>query len=129
MSGDVEEEVSVLRSRVFRAVWAWIAQDHHERLLRHELLGLPQEGQGVVGDEVGEVVLGVVEAVPDLVPVDVDGVVVEPGVSNQGRPLVPAGGDPVAVVLVEVLSEVAWMREKKRDLFKTHRSKEREGAF
>ena len=45
---------------------------------------------------------------PDLVPVDVEGVIVEAGVPHQPVPLVPALGDVVAIVLVEVFAEVAY---------------------
>ena len=45
---------------------------------------------------------------PDLVPVDVEGVIVEAGVPHQPVPLVPTLGDVVAIVLVEVFAEVAY---------------------
>ena len=40
------------------------------------------------------------------VPVDVEGVVVELGVALQPDPLVPTGGNVLARVLVQVLSEI-----------------------
>ncbi len=45
-----------------------------------------------------------------LVSIDVEGVVVEPGVPDEGWPLVPTFRNPVSVVLVQVLPEVAWNR-------------------
>ena len=66
VGGDVEEEVLVLRRRVLGAVGAGVAHDHHDGLLGLLGLGLAEELEARVGDEVGEVVLGVVVVVPDL---------------------------------------------------------------
>ena len=83
MSGNVEEEVLVLGCRVFWSMWTWKAHYHHNWLVGSVLLGLSEEGQRVVGDEVREVVFGVVKPVLDLVAVDIQGVVVKPGVPDQ----------------------------------------------
>lgn len=64
--GDVEEEVGVLRRRVLRTVRPRIAHDEEEGPLRFGLLGPAEEGQGRVGDQVGEVVRRVVVTVADL---------------------------------------------------------------
>ncbi len=48
-----------------------------------------------------------------LLPVDVDGVVVEPGVAHQPGPLVPAHRHPVPVVLVQVLAEVPCIKKER----------------
>ena len=127
--GDVKEEVWVLWGGILGAVGSGVAQDHEDGLVRIVLLGLPEERQAVVGDQVGEVVLLVVVAVLDLersghfidrdcfflsfsllhayLPaVDVDGVVVEAGIADQPRPLVPALGNVAARVLIQVFSEV-----------------------
>ena len=53
------------------------------------------------------------EVVIYLVPIDVDRVVVEPRVPDEPLPLVPAGGNVVAVVLVQVLAEVACKEERR----------------
>jgi hypothetical protein len=45
--------------------------------------------------------------VPDLVPVDIQGVVVEPRVADQAAPLVPAVRDVVAIVFVEIFAKVS----------------------
>ncbi len=66
MRGDVEEEVGVLRRRVLRTVRPRIAHDEEEGPLRFGLLGPAEEGQGRVGDQVGEVVRRVVVTVADL---------------------------------------------------------------
>ncbi len=42
-----------------------------------------------------------------LLSIDVDGVVVEPGVPDEAGPLVPTHGHAVAVVLVQVLAKIA----------------------
>lgn len=81
--------------------------DHHDGPARLALLCLPEEGQGVVGDQVRQIVLSIVPTVPDLVSVHVECVVVEPGIPDQTRPLVPTLGDVVAIVLVQILAEIA----------------------
>ena len=65
-----------------------------------------------VCDDVREVVLLVVVSVLDPLSVDVDGVVVEARVADEAGPLVPAGGDVAAGVLVQVLAEVALKGKK-----------------
>jgi hypothetical protein len=55
--GDVEEEVGILGSRVFRAVGRRERHRQHDRFVGAVLLRLPQKGDGVVGDQVGVVVL------------------------------------------------------------------------
>ena len=57
VGGDVEEEVLVLGRGVLRAVRAWVAEHHEERLVRAGGLGLGEELQGPVRDQVGELVL------------------------------------------------------------------------
>ena len=64
--GDVEEEVLVLGRGVLGAVWAGIAHDHHDGRVGVLGLGLAEELEARVGDQVGEVVLGVVIVVADL---------------------------------------------------------------
>ena len=66
MGGHVEEEVSVLRGCVLRAVGSRVAHNHQDRLVRIPMLGLPEECQGAVGDQVREIVLGVVGPVLNL---------------------------------------------------------------
>ena len=66
MSGDIEEQVGVLRRRIFGSVGSGVAHDHEDRLVRIPVLGLPEEGQRAVGDQVGEIVLGVVGAMLHL---------------------------------------------------------------
>jgi len=53
---------------------------------------------------------------PHLVPVDVEGVVVEPGVPYEGGPLVPTVGDSIPVVLVQIFAEVTWNKIINADL-------------
>lgn len=62
MSGDVEEQVSVLGSRVLGAVGAGVAHDQHDGLVGVGLFGLTKKGNGRVGDPVWKVVLGIVKA-------------------------------------------------------------------
>ena len=66
MGCHVEEEVGVLGSRILGAVGSRVAHDHEDRLVRIPVLGLPEEGQRAVGDQVGEIVLGVVGAMLHL---------------------------------------------------------------
>lgn len=105
--GDVEEEVRELRRRVLGAVRRGEAEHQHHRLAREVLLALPQERHRVVRDQVRVVVLVVVVAVLDALAVEVDGVVVVARVHDEAGPLAPAGRDVAAVVLVQVLAEVA----------------------
>lgn len=58
MRGDVEEHVLVLRRRVLGPVRRGEAEHQGQRLAGEVLLGLSQEGDGVVGDQVWVVVLG-----------------------------------------------------------------------
>ena len=64
------------------------------------------ELQGPVGDEVGEVVPGVVVAVVLHDPVVVEGVVVVAAVPHQSHPLAPAGRNVAARILVKILAEI-----------------------
>ena len=73
-----------------------------------ELFGALEEGEAVVGDEVGEVVVVVVVLVLLLATVEVDAVVVEPGVTDQSHPLRPAWGDVFSIVLIQVLPKESW---------------------
>ena len=66
MCGDVEEEVRVLGRGVLGSVRTGVAEYHKDGLVWIVLLGLTEEGQTVVRDQVGEVVLLVVVAVFDL---------------------------------------------------------------
>jgi len=66
VSGDVEEEVRVLRRRVLRPVWARVAHYHEDGSVGIHLFGLTEEVQGAVGDNVGEVIGGVIGAVTHL---------------------------------------------------------------
>lgn len=63
MRADVEEQMAVLRRGVFGAVGRGEAHCQHHWLSVILLLGLAEKGDRVVGDEVGIVVFGVVEAV------------------------------------------------------------------
>ena len=81
--------------------------DHHDGFVGSPLLGLSEEGQGVVGDQIREIIPGVVPSVSHFVPIDVDRVVVEARISHQTEPLVPTHGNVVTIVLVEVLAKVA----------------------
>ena len=72
------------------------------------LFGLFEEGDAVVRDEVGEVVLVVVVSMLDLLTVKVECVVVEARVSNQPDPLAPPGGHVGPLVLVQVLTKVTY---------------------
>ena len=66
MGCHVEEEVGVLGSCILGSVGSRVAHDHEDRLVRIPVLGLPEEGQRAVGDQVGEIVLGVVGAMLHL---------------------------------------------------------------
>lgn len=57
MGGDVEEQVLVLGCRVLGAMGCGETEDEGERLVRVGLLGLTEEGDRVVGDQVRVVVL------------------------------------------------------------------------
>ena len=106
VSGDIEEEVLVLGCRVLGSVRARVTHHHHDGLVGPGVLGGPEEGDGVVGDEVWKVVFGVVEPVCHLLPVDVQAVVVKLGVANQTGPLVPTLGYPGAVIPVQIFAEI-----------------------
>lgn len=66
MSGDIEEQVGVLRRRIFGSVGSGVAHDHEDRLIGISMLGLAEEGEGAVRDQVGEVILCVVKSVLHL---------------------------------------------------------------
>jgi hypothetical protein len=105
--GDVEEEVGILGSRVFRPVGRRERHRQHDRFVGAVLLRLPQKGDGVVGDQVGVVVLVIIEAVLDLLPVHVYGVVVVLGVHYEPTPFAPPWRDVRPVVFVQVLPEIS----------------------
>ena len=65
-----------------------------------------EEGYTVVSDEIGEVIFIVVVSVFYDFAVKVETVVVEASVADKCHPLVPAGRNVVAVVLVQVLAKV-----------------------
>ncbi len=44
----------------------------------------------------------------DLLPIDVEGVVVKSGVSHQAHPLVPARRDVVAMVFVQIFAKIPF---------------------
>ena len=66
MSCNIEEQIWVLGGWILGAMGSRVAHDHEHRLIRFPLFWLAEEGQRVVGDQVGEVVLGIVEAVFNL---------------------------------------------------------------
>ena len=70
------------------------------------MLHILDELQGPVGDEVGEVVPGVVVAVVLHHPVVVEGVVVVAAVPHQAHPLAPTSRDMATIVLVKILAEI-----------------------
>ena len=107
MRGNIEEQIFVLRCRIFWAMRSWIGEYHEDGPIRLGLFGSSKKCQGVIGDDIREIILSIVPTVPDLVPIDVEGVIVEAGVAHQPVPLVPARRDVVAIVLVEVFAEVA----------------------
>ena len=80
MSGDIEEQVGVLRRRIFGSVGSGVAHDHEDRLIGISMLGLAEEGEGAVRDQVGEVILCVVKSVLHLK-------------SNQNKSKVISGGN------------------------------------
>ena len=62
-----------------------------------------------VGDEVREVVPGIVIAIVLLFPIMVEGVVIELAILPQPIPLIPAWWNPVAIVLVQVFSIICGL--------------------
>ena len=62
-----------------------------------------------VGDEVGEVVPGIVIAIVLLFPIMVEGVVIELAILHQPVPLIPAWWNPVAIILVQVFSIICGL--------------------
>ena len=92
VGGDVVEEVLELRGRRLGAVRGGVGQHGEER----QFLGLHcllNELESPVGDDVGQVVPGVVRAVVLLNPVLVQRVVVVLAVLNQTVPFIPARRD------------------------------------
>lgn len=71
--------------------------------------------------------LPIIIAVSDLIAVHVDAIIVVLGVHDQPPPLPPAGGDVRAVVLVQVLAEVAWGQQGRRHL--RHKIKKKHGVL
>ena len=82
MCRDIKKQIGILRSRIFRSMGSGKGQDHHDRFVRSPLLGLSEESQGIVGDQIREIITGVVPSVSDFVPIDVDRVVVEARISH-----------------------------------------------
>lgn len=107
MRGHIVEEMAVLRSRVLGAMWGREAHGEQHGLSLVLLLGGAQEGNGVVGYQIGIVVLGIVKAVLDLLPIQIDAVVVVLGVHDQAAPLAPTRRYIGTVVLVQILAKVA----------------------
>ena len=75
--------------------------------VREVLLGLLEEGDTVVGNQVSQVVLVVIVTMLDLLAIEVERVVVEARVTYEPHPLCPARRDVSARVLVQVLAKVA----------------------
>ena len=67
---------------------------------------LGQELEGLVGDQIRQIVLGIVEAMAPLDPIIVQSVVIESTVLHQPIPLVPAWRHSVAIILVEIFAKV-----------------------
>ena len=107
MRCNVKEEILVLRRRVLRSMWPRVTHHHHHRLFGVLPFGPAKEGDGVVGDEVGKVILFIIESVTDFFPVDVHRVIVESRISDQTFPLVPSLRHMIARVFVQILAEVA----------------------
>ena len=105
--GHVVEERLVLRGRILGAVRGGVGHDRQEGAPGGRGLGhLRHELQRPVGDEVGQVVPGVVVSVAAPRPVHVEAVVVVGAVLDEAVPLVPARRHALPVVLVEILPEV-----------------------
>ena len=66
MSRDVKEQILILWCWILWSVWSGIAHDHQNRLVGVARLGVVEEPHRVVGDQVGVVVVFVVEAVSKL---------------------------------------------------------------
>lgn len=58
MLGSVGEELGILGRRIFWAVRRRVTDHHHDRPVRVHALRHAEEVDAVVGDQIGEVVLG-----------------------------------------------------------------------
>ena len=77
MRCDIEEEIFVLGRRIFWAMRSGIGEHHHDGPVRLALLCPSKKGQRVIGNEIWEIILGIVPTVPDLVSINIEGVIVE----------------------------------------------------
>ena len=82
MCRDIKKQIGILRSGILRSMGSRKGHDHHDRFMGSSLLCLSKESQGIVGDQIREIIAGVVPSVSDFVPIDVDSVVVESGISH-----------------------------------------------
>ena len=108
MRCDIEEEIFVLGRRIFWAMRSGIGEHHHDGPVRLALLCPSKKGQRVIGNEIWEIILGIVPTVPDLVSINIEGVIVESWIPDQTIPLIPTHGDVVAIVLIEVFTKVPY---------------------
>ena len=108
MRCDIEEEIFVLGRRIFWAMRSGIGEHHHNGPVRLALLCPSKKGQRVIGNEIWEIILGIVPTVPDLVSINIEGVIVEPWIPDQTVPLIPTHGYVVAIVLIEVFTKVPY---------------------
>ena len=78
------------------------------------LFALFEESNAVVGDEVGEVILVIIVSVTNFLPVEVDSVIVESGVSDEPDPLPPSGRYVRPVVLVQIFAKITWNKKTRQ---------------
>ena len=108
MGCDIEKEIFVLRCRIFWAMRSGIGEHHHDGPVRLALFCPSKKGQRVIGNEIWEIILGIVPTVPDLVSINIEGVIVESWIPDQTIPFIPTHGYMVAIVLIEVFAKVPY---------------------
>ena len=112
MSGDVKEEIWILWGRIFRPMWTRVRHDHKNGPVRLALLSSSKKGQRIIGDQIWKIIPSIVPTVPDLVSIDIQGIIIKSWISDQTHPLIPTLWNVVTLVFIEVFAKVAWKKAK-----------------
>ena len=82
--------------------------NHEERFVRRFQCMRSEIFDALLSDDVGEIIFSIISPVSHHFPVHVQGVVVEAGVPDQTRPVVPSRWDTLSVIVVQVFPEICY---------------------